>query len=305
MYKNNGKETPHRYDFTLFVDLIPAYMKNVYPVWPAISEEEVRESIALMDDSKHRAFVYTIAAVTLAHTQLKAEKDIKQQVEDLLLMALHARGPIMANEEFCVRRIMTSIGLSSLLVWTGDVEVAWLYLREAITMASIVELVKCDSSPQEKARRLRVYWILYIHERFMAIHYYRSVILTPILLPEEDIGLPAGVHNGFLQIVKLFSLVDSNFINAYRGEDVTESWFQEKQSEINKSEFNDLNEMQQADLIITQQWLLMLVWQMAVSRYSSEGCMSLLFPAEIAKKLRQINFKMFDGIDRGTWSGNL
>jgi Fungal Zn(2)-Cys(6) binuclear cluster domain len=288
-----------------FSGLVEKYGEVIFPVWPAVTANQLQESIKLIDsDPMHAAFVYSMAAVTISHSGAQTFGFPSSKVVSRLIdMALEARGPIKPNTVITVRSIMTSIGLSSTLVAAHHVEIAWLYLREAITMTYIIGLGNTDSinlSLAERGQRQRLYWILFIHERFMAIHYYRPVILTPLdSMPEMDPDLPTGVQNGFNQIIKLFSLVDGNFLKAYLGEGqpISESWIQEKQQEIHnsESEINTLSEMQQADLIITQQWLRMLVWKMAMSRYllaedasAGGGYMSLLFPVEIAKKLREL-----------------
>lgn len=283
------KTESKRYDIAFFKSLLPGYEQFVYPVFPIITPKELDE---LINEAVPSALVYALFAVTVGHT--KRDEGAQQDAKRLIQLALDKRGVLKPGVEFSMHQVMTVVSISSCLVASNDVELAYFYLREAISMATILKLHEDVDDLDERARRRRMYWLLYVHERFVAIHFYRPVLLSAIDLPEEDNITPSNIHHGFLQIIKLFKQVDGDFIKAYLGDtEVTQTWIEDKQSQlIDISGFKDLNEVQQADLIVTQQWLRMLIWQMAVSRYwlkhQSKGCMSLLFPVEIAHQLRQL-----------------
>ncbi|CAN6607890.1 hypothetical protein TRVA0_003S03686 [Trichomonascus vanleenenianus] len=278
------------------------YARNIYPVFPIISPAELGGMISRIYSDRHdAAVVYALLAVTLGHSKGSAAAP---QVSRLVELSLENRGALRPNYQVDVRGIMTAVAISSCLVASNHHEMAWVYLREALTMASVLQLddvSKYASKPlAERAQLQRLYWLLFVHERFMAIHIYRPVLLMPLsLLPEFDPSVSRTIQDGFLQIIKLFRLVDSNFLEVYMGNDseieVNEKWFEEKETQLADTEsgIESLSEMQQADLIVTQQWLRMLIWQMAMSRYwlstgISEGCMSLLFPVQIARRLRSL-----------------
>lgn len=289
------------YDKAFFESLVEPYLESVYPMFPVITAYELRQAISQIHDRMNLAFVSALAAVVIGHTGVRTRdaNNRRAQVKYLVNQSLESKGVIKPDIIVDVQLVMTNCMLSSSLVGINEVLTAWIYLREAITMASILglhETKKMASLPIcERARRQRLYWMLYIHERFLAIHYYRPVVMTPLsVLPERDVAIPARIHDGFMQLIKLFSLIDTNFINAYLDNSlqITEKWVEEKQWQLTSAtEIESLSEMQRVDLIITQQWLRMLVWQMAMSHLmvnssASTSTRLLLFPIEAARKLR-------------------
>lgn len=175
---------------------------------------------------------------------------------------------------------------------------------------SALLLAQPSSSPfsvPERARRQRLYWQAYIHERFLAILDYRHAILPPLYtLPEDDCSIPIQVHEGFNQIIKLFRLLDTEFLTSWldtqasarSGKNVTSTWIESKSRElegdpeIDGRELANLSAMQRADLTITREWLRTLVWRLAMgqtllSSRSSKECLSLLFPVRLSQTLRQ------------------
>jgi hypothetical protein len=150
-----------------------------------------------------------------------------------------------------------------------------------------------------------MYWQAYIHERFLAILDYRHAVLTPLYtLPEEDCTIPVQVHEGFNQIIKLFRLLDTEFLQSWLdtqasggGAGVTSTWVEAKSRELegdpqaDARDLANLSMMQRADLTITREWLRTLVWRLAMgqtllSSRSSKECLSLLFPVRLSQTLR-------------------
>ncbi|CAN6607905.1 hypothetical protein TRVA0_003S03708 [Trichomonascus vanleenenianus] len=286
------------YDTEFLLRAQEDYARKIYPMCPVISPAELRDMISrIYIDKDDAAVVYALLALTVGNSQGSAASN---QVARLVDLALENRGVLRPNYKIDVRGIMTSLAISSCLTSWQHSEMAWVYLREAVTMGTVLKLEdvgRFASWPlSERTRYQRLYWVLYIHERFMAIHSYHPVLLSPLsILPEEDPALPKEVNVGFMQIIKLFRLVDSNFMKAYLGNEseIDKKWIEERETELSNPDpaVESLPEIQQADLIITQQWLRMLIWQMAMSRFwlstgISEGCMSLLLPVQIARKLR-------------------
>lgn len=300
---SNNKVFSTEFDQNFFTGVVDTYMNCLYPMFPIISAAEVRRSIDLMyKDRQHAAFLHAMAAVSISNKNNNIDSATTRLCSKLLSGALELRGPILPGTKISITTIMASVCMSSSLVSFHSVEIAWLYLREAITMAIILKIADKTSLEQadlvERSRQQRLHWMLYIHERFLGVHYYRPAAFAPLSdLPERDPSLPKGVHEGFLQIIKLFSLIDGKFIKARLGDysEITQNWIEAKQRELEASdeEMRNFNEMQRADLIVTQQWLKMLVWQMAMSRHllssrMSKDFMSLLFPVRLSRQLRTL-----------------
>ena len=335
-----------------FLALIPAYVSVVYPLNPVISEVELRESIANMSqDREHAALAYAAAAVTVNLTRSGSSRcttdissDISNQIKQLITKSIELAGSLHLDTRLTIRRIMIPMFLHNCLMALQKIDLAFFYLREALSMMQMMRvgsaemLAKSQFDLPERARRERLYWLAFVHERFLSIVDYRPAILTPLSeLPEHDPNISDGMHEGFNQIIKLFRLVDGDFLHNWLGSHsdsgLTTAWIEQKQKELDDDDdylllgnnsvgvvdeadngiaissdaeagtisgggrvlqspgTTRLTDMQQADLIITRQWLRTVVWQMAMSRCllssgASKECMSLLFPVRLSHQLR-------------------
>lgn len=297
------------YDEALFERLVPEYLNSIYPVFPIIAEAELRSAIGEIHASpESAAMVYAAFAITINHTRTTfpgfGEEYHEGVVRMLMGRALDARGPIRTAKSVTIPIIMVDVFLSSVLVALDEVEIAWFYLREAITLAMIMRLGNEERLKTydlaQRAQRQRLYWLMFIHERFVAVNFHRVCQLSPLYTyPENDGVLGEAVYQGFLQIIKNFSIIDENFVNAYLGDKthIDKHWLDAKQQDVLDLETGldalQLPSMMRADLSITQQWLKIVLWKMAMARYRLDldleaGPMSLLFPIEIARRLHAI-----------------
>lgn len=294
-------------DKSVFTRIVEDYMVCIYPMFPIVSRNELTYCIDNMSENKlYSAFVHAVTLVTTCYTnsiQGNADSNLSQMCSLMLHKAIESRGPIMPDAEISVLSIITATFIACGLVSFNKIDSSWLYLREAMTMVTTLNINDAKSPSKfdlkERSRRQRLYWLLYIHERFIALHYYRPVILQPLdSFPERDPSLPEGVDEGFKQIIRLFRFVDSQFLNARLGDSsgVTEKWIEDKQREIETSEIEleNLSEIQRVDLIVTQQWLKVLVWKVAMGCHTprtshiSKDFMSVLFPIKLFRELKSL-----------------
>lgn len=182
------------------------------------------------------------------------------------------------------------------------------YLRQAISMLHMLRIENTAEmallGPGERARRQRAYWECFIHERFTALSESMPICLEPLdTLPEHDPTLAPEVEQGWNLIIKTFKLIDREFIQLWLGDRslVTSEFIERKHQELDddqwQTEVSMLSAMQQADLIITRQWLRTLVWQLAMSNIllSSESkteSLALTFPLRLSSQLRQFLTRM-------------
>lgn len=286
-------------------------MEGVYPVQPVIAEHELRHFIDSMDfDPEMRSFVYSFGGCTLNLTRYgdKRTEEVVQTIENLMDLSIDTMKPPHKSHHSSVMRAMQSIFIHNCLMSLQGSDAAFHWMRDAI---SAIQLLRVDNpehvmnlSGPERSRRQRLYWQAYIHERFLAILDYRRAILPPLYtLPEDDPTIPVQVHEGFNQIIKLFRLLDSEFLTSWLGAagqtgPVTSTWVEAKSRELEGDpeadalELANLSMMQRADLTITREWLRTLVWRLAMgqtllSSRSSKECLSLLFPVRLSQSLRQ------------------
>ncbi|CAN6640134.1 hypothetical protein TRVA0_018S00364 [Trichomonascus vanleenenianus] len=279
------------------------YAESIYPVFPVISKEELLSHISKMDSGTASGAESSLvcAACAMTFSRIRApfqpgEQDYEEIVRQLLEKALALRGTLGSRDSLNLENIMTSVFLSSCFVSIHEVDLAWFYLREAITMVTILKL-ESDRVPRYE----RLYWMLFIHERSMAIKYHQAAQLNVLeRYPGEDSSIPVNAHDGFIQLIKLFALIEKSLIDAFQNRRNTSiDWeaIEMKQGEISLLEAEverlQLSPMQKADLLITQQWLTLVFWKVAMARYrlsldERAGCMSLFYPMKIARKLYRV-----------------
>lgn len=297
--------TSDHLDPEFFLHLLPDYLASVYPVNPVITQSEIRSCIESMNDSREAAsFVYAFAAVTINLTKpvfLHNAPDLREQISSLLTRSLESREPLGLGSTLqpTLLRIMTSVFLQICFMGLRKTSLGFYYLRDAITQVQMLR----TSSPEvlstlalsESARRQRAYWECFIHERFMALTNYHSPILDPLpSLPDLDPSIPVEICEGWNLIIQTFLPVDKEFVSYWIGNRsaITAEWIERKHSQLDLEDADwrraiaVLSDMQQADLIITRQWLRTLVWQMGLSNVllSSEA---LTLPLRLSSQLRR------------------
>lgn len=98
-------------------------------------------------------------------------------------------------------------------------------------------------------------------------------------------------------------MLDASFIGLWVGDrtQVTASWVERKHRELDDAlwevEVSALSELQQADLVITRQWMRTLLWQMAMSNcllssHASCPSLELEMPLRLSSQLRQFLTKI-------------
>ncbi|KIV98790.1 uncharacterized protein PV09_09442 [Verruconis gallopava] len=295
-------------DKAYFLNLLPDYMASVYPVQPILSEDEIRQNIEMMDTDKEAySYVHAFGACTLNLSYIgdRRTPDIAEAIERLVNESINSRRLVSRGYKSSIRQCMTSLHLHNCFMTMRDSDASFFYMRDAITLVQLLGIETnrgMSSLPQhERAKRQRLYWEAYIHERFLAILDYRQAVMRPLQsLPEDDPTIPISVQEGFNQIIRLFQLLDVEFLQNWLGHHdskITPAWIESKQAELDQQLDNPegnyavLNSMQKADLVVTKQWLKTLVWRLAMSNTllsssSPKECLSLLFPVRLSKQLR-------------------
>ncbi|KAL1884080.1 hypothetical protein Daus18300_000190 [Diaporthe australafricana] len=337
------------YTAEYFISLIPDFENYTYPVNPIITPEQIRVCIDLMSTSaSHAALVHSFAAVTINLTMTQQQHSHKlsidfinsnelgmpvttsERIHDLMNHTIRAKGqatPIDAlsdelfSDDLIEIRIVTCIFLE--ICWMGfkKHEQAFLVLREAI---ALIQLLHVDRGPgtltgPAHARRQRMYWEAYIHERFLTIMTCFPSIMPPLRDRQRmtDQSIPTNIDSGFRRLVKLFLILDDDLLanwmaqnddtadplndNRLENDNITVEWIEHKQQELDDEEAEveaeqqrlqgtpaGLTELQLADLFITRAWMRTIVWQLAMSDFLlSSGptgserheALSLFFPA--------------------------
>ncbi|KAM3539179.1 hypothetical protein ARSEF1564_007901 [Beauveria bassiana] len=251
------------------------------------------------------------------------------------------------------KRIMTCVFLEICMMAFKRWDRSLMLLREAITMIQVLNVHQYDAMtfdgsqidvfdakdggppahanpaevtvhagmrPRDVFRLRRVYWEVYIHERFLStVTGYPCVTLALTAVPINDPCIPAHVDLGFNRLVNLFRVLDGPFLAHWTAQKdptqsvpkMTAAWIETKQAELDRDEDGAaiseqrlvhtgrgrFTEIQHVDLFVTRVWLRTLVWQFALHhgllrsappRDTHEG-LSLHFPAQrLSSQLRAL-----------------
>ncbi|EGX88654.1 C6 transcription factor [Cordyceps militaris CM01] len=262
------------------------------------------------------------------------------------------------------KRVMTCVFLEICMMAFKRWDRSLMLLREAITMIQVLNVQQYDSlpfdglqiddfdgqnssntttthasypnpadatvhtgmRPRDVFRLRRVYWELYIHERFLStITGFPCVQRALAAVPLHDPSISPHVDLGFNRLVNLFRVLDGPFLAHWTAHKdptlrlpapaMTAQWVESKQAELDRDEdgaaaaehrltLRDpaaarprFTEVQHVDLFVTRVWLRTLVWQFALHhgllrsappRDTHEG-LSLHFPAQrLSSQLRAL-----------------
>lgn len=232
------------------------YDAYVFPFHPIITPAEAREAVCAMHhDLEARAFVYALTAVTisLALTSTVPGNEDAAAILDWLRRSTAAFPGVLSVDDITIRRIVAVEFIHVALGCLGRFEPAYYYLRQSVSM---VEALRVDDphslthfSASERAKRQRLYALIWVHERYFALSHYHAPTLTtePLIsayASMEDTISPQIAH-GFDQIVSLFRHVDGDMIRNWLAlsDDATSVdpvWIQEKHQELESDPAGDL-----------------------------------------------------------------
>jgi len=261
------------------------------------------------------AFVHALVAVTinLTHVSPDRESETKAQTMHWVEETIKRQCPLLLHTKVTPRLIMTCQFLHICFMGMSRPDLAFYYLRQSISLIQIMRIddpATMQSLPLfERAKRQRLYWEAFVHERYHAITDCHGPILRELpSMPEHDPSIPHWVMNGFNQIIGLFKLLDEEFIHFWQSSrsgqtGFDSSWIENKQRQIDAEPSGDddqvagLAQMQQSDLIITKHWLRTLVWQLAISKCmltssATKESMSLMYPVRLSSSLRSLVSRM-------------
>lgn len=301
------------FTINFFLELVESYCEYVLPTVPIISGAEFKSAIeSLAHSSEHQSLVYSLAAQTLnlTRTQSRRPSLTEDDATTLYSMALSSRRPVLSQEQITVRSIMVPLLASiGMFATDRDTDMGYYYNREAITGIQILRVDDAQRhasfSREERTQRERLHWLLFIHDRFHSIFSLRPAVL-PVLstLPEPDTSLTPSVSEWFNELIRLFRVVDDDFIRNWLDKSstfLTLEWIEKKQAELGgdtntwSEGFQTLTDMQQVDLTVTRHWLCTLVWQMALRKFVLKSnvqpgrdldFLSLTFPIRLSHQLR-------------------
>lgn len=173
-------------DMAFFEGLVEDYETSVSSFIPIITKSELSQCICEMETNRQScALAHALAALTLNMRRCPQDgyQTVRSHVMSFTTRALEIRGAIMPHHELNVRNTMVSVAVSVCpLAHHADHDVAFFYLREAVTCIQILGTESrqvIHPASQSRSQRQRLYWLLFVHERFAAISLFRTPVFAP------------------------------------------------------------------------------------------------------------------------------
>ncbi|RYP36054.1 hypothetical protein DL767_003526 [Monosporascus sp. MG133] len=225
-------------------------------------------------------------------------------------------------EDMSLGAVVSSFWMSTSYFEICDNRKSWYYLRTAMNLALDMGLHDDASNfsfgPEDMLCRQRVFWILFVTERSFAIFRNKPLTLrkTPSLPTKGHSYEDPEIHAGFVKLVRSYMPLDESFVNAWNdGSDprVSAATYLNLQDILaqpldflrkprrrhsvalaainiqdDEAEETEPTAIQKADLLMTQQWLRLIVWQSSfrqglLSTAASNESMTFSFPLSIAR----------------------
>lgn len=293
---------------------LSAFFIHKYPITPILDREEL---FLLLPNIQHYPEQYALIAACLSMIVLSPEIITPPVTHPDLLKTLPSSDFLISEtiraRQYCdhieaptLATVHTSFFLFSAFFCQGKDNSAWFYIREAMTTLQLLRLheeATYDTlTPSYGSDARRTFWLLFITERAYALQRHRPLTL------QRTIDLPfipsnhaeATILSGFLDLLSLFSNFDDDFLSLWNLSTINFSTSGDslvKLQAILKSALPNVSqrtEIQQADLLVSQQWLKTMVWQLCVSKgllssQSSDESMSFQYPITIARDVVHVS----------------
>ncbi|KAF0331244.1 putative sucrose utilization protein SUC1 [Colletotrichum asianum] len=305
----------------LFRRYLDVYFIRKYPITPILDRNCMEECVSTYSESPEKYGLLTSCCATIAldsevllqkfeptpaHLLSSAQPSVILPTPEFFVQeTLRARRHIHLAESLSLTHIYTSFFLSHAFFCLNNGNAAWVYLRESVTILQTLRLHEEATYSETRNQTVatysrRMFWTLFVTERSFTIQRERPLTLLPTInLPKVDPLSPdAEILAGFLDLVSLFLPFDFDFITtmnlpispALKTTKATQ--FRRLQDKLSNclAKISHYPEAQQADLLVTREWLKIIVWKICVSKSllssstNSRDSMSLSYPSSIARE---------------------
>ncbi|KFZ02014.1 hypothetical protein V500_00499 [Pseudogymnoascus sp. VKM F-4518 (FW-2643)] len=288
---------------------VDGFFAHKYPIMPILDHEQIYATLSHLHDSPEQyGLITALCAVVILQLENLgpvsdgALFDIANAPSSGVFVqeTLRARQYCNYIEIPTLASVQTSFFLFAALFCIDKDNSAWFYLREAMTLLQLQNLheestylILQDDKYATNCRR--TFWLLFITERAYALQRHRPLTLKrTINLPTVSPGPEATILYGFLDLVSLFQNFDDIFLSLWNvslADTVTSPQHLIRLQDILKFAIPDVcrrTEIQQADLLVSRQWLKTMVWQLCVSKgllssATTNESMSFYYPVIIAR----------------------
>jgi hypothetical protein len=292
---------PQRISTSCISQYLDIYQARGYGIWPVVDAEALTARLLThQDDTEAYALATAICAAIVSQFSIDAEPGSPVEGHYRVSSATFAAEAQKARtdsdhlEHISVSSILGSFFLHVHSANVGRMNASTVFLGEAIFKAHIIGLHKASyyelMIPEVVQHHLRIYWLLFITERAHSIQHDVPTTLkrAPDLPPLENLN-DGSVTPAFVQLCRLFNILDVT-ITADPATARSALAVAQQQLSSDEASLSLENELQRADISMTQQWMRIFLWQHALnvtslsSKHNSNE-FSFSFPAQVAQNV--------------------
>jgi hypothetical protein len=313
-HEASGFQTSPLVSVEIIESCLDAFFAHKYPLMPILDREQIYALLPLLHDLPEQYALFTaLCAVIMVQPEIPLYSsklgdlrkplsiDSRPSVDFLINETCRARNFCNHAENPSLAAVQTSFFLFAACFGLEKDNSAWFYIRESMTLLQLLRLheeatYSTMADPRYSTYCRRTFWLLFITERAYALQRHRPATLQgTISLPTVDPGPEATILSGFLDLVSLFQNFNDSFLALWNFSAHATTSLEsliKLQDNLKRAipNVSERTQIQQADLLISRQWLKTLVWQLCVSKgvLSSKPAnesMSFHYPATIARDL--------------------
>jgi len=286
---------PFRINPVLLGPYLDIYHYKLFSVWPIVNKDLL---LARLQTTEPDVCAYMLACSVCAATMVQLQLSVfgpcgdvlepiamLTEIEDLRRQYDYRESPSM---DFLATSFFMHVAYTNL----GRLTTSTLLLREAVTLAYILDLHRPSHYDEitsiERQSHLRMFWILFITERAHATqHDIPCVMTVDPDMPELDVESQPSVLSPLIMLCRMFRSFCEGSSGSLTAESLTSFNNELMRIPISTQNHHDL---QKADLSVTQQWLRLMFWKLAINKVvmtanSTDDIRSVFFPISLAKDL--------------------
>ncbi|KAH7088829.1 hypothetical protein FB567DRAFT_318879 [Paraphoma chrysanthemicola] len=292
---------PQRISVSCISQYLDIYQTRGYGIWPVADAEALTARLLTHpDDLEAYALATAICAAIVSQFSINAEPGSPVEGHYRVSSGVfegeskRARSDGDHMENVTIFSILSSFFLHVYSANIGRMNASTVLLGEAIVKAHILGLHKPSHytlmSPEQAQHTLRIYWLLFITERAHSIqHDVPTTLKRAPDLPRLENLNDGSVTPAFIQLCKLFNILD---VTITADPTTARDALARAQLELGNDEapLSLENELQRADISMTQQWMRIFLWQHALnvtnlSSGQADDEFSFSFPAKVAQNV--------------------
>ncbi|RMJ13131.1 hypothetical protein CDV36_007229 [Fusarium kuroshium] len=273
---------------------IQLFLKILFPIMPVIDGDELLADAGRLEELPPSRYALILALCAATRMQLGMdnaligegpEVDIPPEPhltgEMLISLAETSLRQYNVIDDMTLDSILTSFFLFASYGNLNNPRHAWFYLNQSISLAQSMDITHetgyHDLPDMEREKRRRVFWLLFVTERTFALQHRRLVILRSSITKPRIIDSDCPiVMNDFINHIRLFESLPWSL---YEWQNPSDSNQVEDLSLVHT--INDklctiqadqsVIPSQRFDTLITQQWLRICMWRLAVGKKPSSS----------------------------------